>query len=209
MCDFRAHFKSHGLTKMEFKELLSAGAVWRTWGHEDCQRAPPRCTNTEDDYHVLTAQGLPVTAFCLLTRGRCEVLRGGVVCAVLRPGSLIGETSLVRMSDAATPGASNRPTTEDHLDSEKQWARCGNVEARRRATATVRASEACGRVEYVAWPIDGLAKHMSSNTHVKACLMTLIASAQATKLEAMTKEYSSAIGHQNDAEHLIAEELGS
>ena len=102
----------------------------------------------------LTQEGEPVANFVLLTAGRCVVTKGGEPILTIGAGELIGEQSFARRVDHASTGPN--------------------------ATATVAAD---GPIEYVAWSCRGLAQHVERSSHVKACLMTLIAAAQADKLE--------------------------
>ena len=102
-----------------------------------------------------------MTEFILLVSGKCSVLSRGDAVASLGAGDLVGESSFARRIAAASESGSEAL-----------------------ATATVVAH---GEVELVAWPTHGLASHMAKSSQVKACLMTLIAAAQAAKLEKATK----------------------
>ena len=47
-----------------------------------------------------------------------------------------------------------------------------------------------GPIEYVAWPSERLVKQLAKSSYAKACLLTIIAAAQAQKLEASSVSLS-------------------
>ena len=114
---------------------------------------------------TLTVQGQGVTEFVLITAGTFVVSVDGEEIAELTPGTLVGESSFVRHVD---PGCFVTPV----------------------ATATVESKpgSACA---YIAWDAKALHVHLNAkNTGLKACVMTIIAAAQADKLELKSKTIS-------------------
>ena len=162
---YTAHFENHGLSHREFHALLKAGAEWRTAKVEE----------------VIQEEGQPVRTFMLLFSGKCAVSAGDTVVSTLGPGELIGESSFARRcADTAEP----RTPARKSVAGADRWASLGR-HVRTRASATV---TAVGPVEYVAWPITKLEQQQTKNSSVKACLMTITASALAEKLRRATKK---------------------
>ena len=112
-----------------------------------------------------------VRELVLITRGHCVVVKGCAVLNTLGPGALIGEGTFAR--GEARRAIDPRP---------ERLHRAVPL-----ASATVSASD--GAVEYIAWPILRLSRHVSKSAHVKACVMTIVAAAQADKLEHATAQY--------------------
>ena len=151
---YAAHFEKLGLTRREFHGLLQAGAQWRSWSPDE---------NGVESLE-LTHEGEPVTELMLITAGSVEVLRNGASVSTLGAGALVGEGTFARREYHKIEVAPERA---------RRWTL---------ASATVVAHG--GPIEFVAWPTQRLARHMATSTRVKACLMTIVASAQAARAAA-------------------------
>jgi len=152
---YTAHFEMHCLSKREFRALLDAGAEWRSW--EPAEEGHGRHWTKLKG--ALTMEGKPTRSIMMITRGECVVVKGGVEVGRLGVGSLVGEMDFVlRLSD--------------HMNSQEEQVP---------ASASVIPS---GDLSYVAWPKDKLAQHMAKSSYTKASVLTLIAAAQAGKLNA-------------------------
>jgi hypothetical protein len=157
---YAAHFEEHGLSKREFRELLDAGAEWSSWAPSEGSDA--RRPGWDKLAGALIIEGKPTQRLLLITKGKCAVICGGVEVAQLGPGNLVGENSFShRMMGDAAP--------------------------RRPAMASVLPR---GPIEYVAWPSERLVKQLAKSSYAKACLLTIIAAAQAQKLEASSVSLS-------------------
>jgi hypothetical protein len=156
------YFQPHGLTKREFYQLLKCGAQWKTTTRTT---ASATSNDTETNTNTLTVQGQGVHEFVLITSGTFVVIVDGEEIAELQSGSLVGETSFVRHVD---PGCFVTPV----------------------ATATVESQSSDST--YIAWDAKALHFHLNAKngTGLKACIMTIIAAAQADKLEEKSKHIS-------------------
>ena len=172
---YQRHFDPYGLTKQEFKELLNAGAEWceHDGKHEE------RGGGEEHSSVQLTTEGQPVRQFVLIYQGVFDVVCENERIATLEAGTLVGESSFVRHVD---------PTTNVSRNDSQKAARADPVVA----TATV-ISQQGSAVKYVAWDAKALHAYMrrkagEKKSALKACIMTIIAAAQASKLERNSKE---------------------
>lgn len=153
---FKNHFEKHGLSQREFRELLDAGAEWHVWPAVDAQKPSP--SRWERTSHALTLEGMVAPKFILIRSGSCSVVHAGVEVARLGAGDLVGEMSFARR-------------ISDHLSD------AGTKTVSRASVLPVDA------VEYVAWPAKQLAQHVFKSVYAKSCLLTIIAAAQARKLD--------------------------